>query len=668
VAFFNALCQKETVKQAFEKGKEAIFIGEQQRIKEIPGWDAVKEYEIPQLLTKDENLTVDHFSDFRIEAPGRPESHHFLGARYLERGFIGRRQVLRDIFKSIDNKEGAVVLKGPGGIGKSTLTTRTAANLRRRGYEFIVVQGDTTIEQILEAISKKAAALEIKDAEKVFAANAEPNEKLAWYLDQFLLKQKVVLIFDNFEVNQDEEQGGAFKRERLKEFLWFFRDSLKHHDAFLMISNRYALPGFDSPDITRNIPEFSSVEFRKMLLNSKALKGLDSTSVKTLMEEIGGNPRALDLLDRIAYEEFKQRGFTWEQLKDLFPEMQERIIDKKGKGDEFTPLFLDRLFGYLSRPQRQLLDVLSIYRTPVPVEAITIHNVNISFERKNRKKLGDLSLLECFDLDDKDLYYVHRLTALYLLKQMKGAERKRYHQKAAGYFEALRDEKGKKCLDNDIEARWHYIQAGEWNKAAEITFSLEGYLSHCGYTQLAMEFLQELELSELKEENRAEVHRRTGILYGEFFVEFDKALSHFNKALEIHEKRDDIKGVSGSLHNIGVVYQYKGDYEAALNHYKKAMEIREKIGDIKGLAESMGQMGILSFKQNQFENSLKFIIQAFLVFAKIGSTYANQAKKDITRVREKLPEEQFNAILKEFNLPMDAFDKIEAEEYPGKAK
>ncbi len=224
VAFFTALCRKETVEQAFEKGKEAILFGEQQRIKDIPGWDAVNEYEIPQLLAKDKNITVDNFSDFRIEAPGRPESHHFLGARYLERGFIGRRQVLRDIFKSIDNKEGAVVLKGPGGIGKSTLTTRTAANLLRKGYEFIVVQGDTTIEQILDAICKKAAALEVKDAKKVFEANAEPNEKLAWFLDQFLLKQKVVLILDNFEENQVEEKGGEFKRDRLKEFLWFFRD------------------------------------------------------------------------------------------------------------------------------------------------------------------------------------------------------------------------------------------------------------------------------------------------------------------------------------------------------------------------------------------------------------------------------------------------------------
>ncbi|MCP5052645.1 MAG: CHAT domain-containing protein, partial [bacterium] len=91
--FFDALCQKETVKQAFEMGKQAILSGEQRRIRENPGWDALNEYEIPQLLAKETNLTVDYFSDFRIEAPGRSENHHFWDARYLERGFIGRRQV-----------------------------------------------------------------------------------------------------------------------------------------------------------------------------------------------------------------------------------------------------------------------------------------------------------------------------------------------------------------------------------------------------------------------------------------------------------------------------------------------------------------------------------------------------------------------------------------------
>jgi len=39
--------------------------------------------------------------------------------------------------------------------------------------------------------------------------------------------------------------------------------------------------------------------------------------------------------------------------------------------------------------------------------------------------------------------------------------------------------------------------------------------------------------------------------------------------------------------------------------------------------------------------------------SKIGAPYANLAKDYITKIKEKLPREQFNAILKEFNLTLE---------------
>jgi len=322
------------------------------------------------------------------------------------------------------------------------------------------------------------------------------------------------------------------------------------------------------------------------------------------------------LPDPIIYKKYRKREFAWEQLKDLIPKLRQRIIEKRGKGDDFTPLFLDTLFSYLDESQRHLLDILSIYRGPVPGEAAAAQGMVM--EDDDCTKLEDLSLLECIDLEDKDLYYVHRLTAQYLLQQMKAVQRKRYHKKAAGYFESLRDEEGKKYVDNDIEARWHYLQAGEWNKAAEITFDLEDYLSLRGYPQRAMELLGELGLEKLKEENRAEVHHRIGILYGSFFGEYEQALFHYNQALEINEKMDNIKGVSSSLHQIGMIYQYKGDYDAALTNYRKSMEIKEKIGDIKGVSSSLHQIGMIYQDKGDYDAALTHYQKAKEVFEKIG--------------------------------------------------
>jgi tetratricopeptide (TPR) repeat protein len=622
-AFFRALSQNKTVKEAFALGKDAIFTGEQQRIQQRPGRDALKEYDIPQLLVrkKDEKLTRHDFSDHRIAAPGRPESHHFLGAKYLERGFIGRRQVLRDIYKRIADKEGAIVLKGPGGIGKSTLTTRAATNLRVQGYDFIVIRGETTIEQILEAISRKAAASGIKKANEVYAAQVDVNDKLSWFLDNFLLKQKLMIIFDNFEENQDEE-AGDFRGERLKKFLWYFRDSLKNKETFLFFSTRYSLPGFEDPGITREIPEFSMVEFRKMLRGSKALQRLDSKSIKNLVQEIGGNPRGLELLGKIAHQEFRRNDFSWQQLKELIPDLQKRIIRKAGPGDDFTPLFLDKLLTYLDAAQRELLDILSIFRSPVPAAAVTAFQVTMSLA--NRRKLRDLSLLECLENEKEGLYYIHRLTAQYVYRQMEEERKTRYHLQAAQYFENIKDEEGKGYVEYYIESRWHYLQAGEWDKAANITFSLERYLTLHGFPQWSMELLQELDPEKLDDAHRLVAYGRIGTLYL-YFGEYDKSFEFQQKAYELAQKNNDLMNSAVFLHQVGMIYHEKGDYEAALKQYEKAKETFEKIEDFKGVAGSLLQIGMIYQEKGAYDVALTKYEKAKETFEKIGDVKGSAA-------------------------------------------
>ncbi len=614
--FLTALCREKTLKEAFEAGKGAIFKLEEQRLRRGQQ-EAPQEYEIPQLLTGDENLTAESFSGHRIEAPGRPQSHQFMGAKYLERGFIGRRQILRRIYKSIRKGMGAVVLKGPGGIGKSTLTTRVTANLYHQGeYDFIVVQGATSVEQIIEALSQKAAQKGIAGAAEVFAADAEEKVKLGWYLENYLLKNKVVIIFDNFEENQDEARDGDFANEPLKKFLWFFRDSLNNSDSFLFFSTRYTLPGFDDPGTCREIGEFSPVEFRKMLLHRDALKNLDPESAASLRQQVGGNPRALDLLDKIAFQEFEGREFSWPELAELIPGLKERIIEKEGSGDDFTPLFLDRLFAYLCKTRRKLLNVLAVFRAPVPKEALAAFDMVL--DREDHLKLTNLSLLERTPGDRKSLYYIHRLTAQHLLSQVDQPTQEDYHHKAARYFAAIRGEEGAKYLENDIEARRHFLRAGMWNEGADITFNLMEYLHLHGYPQRALELLRELDLTKLSDEAQAVAHNRFGILHQDF-GKYDLALDSFNKSLKIDKQRKDDKGTAVNLHQIGIIYQEKGQYEEALSRYQQSLQIREKIGDTKGIAESLHQIGMIYEEKGQYEEALENYEKCREIFADMGT-------------------------------------------------
>jgi tetratricopeptide (TPR) repeat protein len=610
-AFLKALCDGGTVKTAFEKGKDNIMKGEARRKQADPNFPFHNEHEIPHALWREqaEGLRAADFSETRILAPGRPGSHDFMGARYLERGFIGRRGILRRIYKSVEDGVGAVVLKGPGGIGKSTITTRAAAHLRRKGYDFMVIQGETSVERVLEGLWKKAEAAGIEGAEKVYGATAGEKEKLAWFVEHYLKTHRVVIIFDNFESNQDEQKNGAFFSDGLKEFLRFFRDVLQFKNSVLFFSTRYRMPNFDFIEVG----EFSDIEFRKMLQSRGTLKRMDTDSIKNLRREMGGSPRALDLLDRIAREEFGAREFTWEDVKGLMPQIKERLLSKQWQADDFTPLFLDRLLGYLSKHQRRLLNAVSVFRIPVGKAGVEAQGVKM--DRANRRKLEDLSLLEY--MRDEDLVYVHRLTARFLLEKMRKNTRKSFHICAAEYFEGIRNEEGKIYLNNAIESRWHFLEAGEWDRAAEITFDLEDYLTLHGYPQVSFDFLKELEDKDVNDKNRSILLHTLGIL-NQGFGDYDEALKQYQKSLEIKEKIGDIKGVSSSLHNIGAIYQDKGDYDEALKQYQKSLEIKEKIGDIKGVSYSLHQIGMIYQDKGDYDEALKQYQKSQEIKEKIG--------------------------------------------------
>ncbi len=657
--FVRRLCLKESVKSAFEAGKGAVLAWEQRKKRDNPEWESPDESEIPRLLTRDEGLTSGSFSRHRIQAPGPPQSFQFEGADHLERGFIGRRLILRRIYKAV-KAEGAVVLKGPGGIGKSTLTTRAAAQLAHRGYVFIVVQGETSAHQILDKICRKASELGVLDegkAKKVFAArDMDEKQKLNWFLEGFLLRRPVVVIFDNFENNQEAEAGGDFKEAGLKDFMWYFRHVLRGKETVLFISTRYRLPGFEVETV--DVAELDGREVAKLLLNTRSLKGLDGESKQSLIGFFGGNPRVLGLLDGIVLEEFDKEEVHWSDLLELFPEVKTRMLEERGVGDAFAPLMLTKLLGYLTGSQRLLLEAASLYRVDVIFDLLAIHGVEKS--RRDRLKLEHLSLLSYQKEGGNQYYYVHRLIAHVVLEGMAPEKRKQWHGRAAEYFFSNKTEKNELGLHHATEARYHFLQAEEWEKAAKITFSLETFLTLHGFPQRSMELLRGLPLDLLSEESRLVAIGQMGNLH-QGFGEYDKAISCHQKAHKFAEAGNDLRNAATALHQIGILHQQQGRYDEAGEHYRKSMEIKEKIGDVDGVAISQAQLGNLWFQQEQFAEALNHFARAFVIFRQLQSPNAQPTLALIKETREKLPPDQFNGILAQCNVPAEVVEQGEPE-------
>jgi CHAT domain-containing protein/Tfp pilus assembly protein PilF len=98
--------------------------------------------------------------------------------------------------------------------------------------------------------------------------------------------------------------------------------------------------------------------------------------------------------------------------------------------------------------------------------------------------------------------------------------------------------------------------------------------------------------------------------------EYKKALSYFNRSLEMSKKLDVPALISVNLNEIGTVYKTLGMYNEALNSHKQALKIREKLKVPEAVATSLNNIGEvyrIIGRYNEaleyFNNSLKIVKQ-----------------------------------------------------------
>lgn len=213
-------------------------------------------------------------------------------------------------------------------------------------------------------------------------------------------------------------------------------------------------------------------------------------------------------------------------------------------------------------------------------------------------------------------------------------------------------ENERRYLEDLIENRWYCIQTGNWNRAAEITFDLEIYLTSHGYPQWSMGLLRELDLKKLNAANQMTTFGQLGNLYLKL-GELDKSISLYKKAYEIAERNENTPNMAAALHQIGFAYWYKGRHDDALTHFEKSLEMNEKIGNTADAASSRAQMGRVYFEKKEYPIALKLSLRAYSVFLKLGSPKAENVKDNILLIRKQMPEEQFNNILESVDVKLD---------------
>ena len=89
--------------------------------------------------------------------------------------------------------------------------------------------------------------------------------------------------------------------------------------------------------------------------------------------------------------------------------------------------------------------------------------------------------------------------------------------------------------------------------------------------------------------------------------------------MELNLELKDTRAYSNSLFNLGVTYDYLGDYVSALKYYFRSLDIFEQLNDKSGVAEILSNIAVLYSNQLDYENSAKYSLQALEINTQLNN-------------------------------------------------
>jgi tetratricopeptide (TPR) repeat protein len=285
-AFYAALAQGTDLPAALRAGRA-----------ELSAKGEAHEWAIPTLTTSRDAgpLVAPQASTASTPPPAEAIRKDFSieGVTYLEKGYVGRRELERRLRRAFD-RERVIVIHGLGGIGKSTLAARFLERRKEEGARLLILYAGRELApaSLLEEVAKKVG-VERSGALPPDAAEQQFETDLQKALREVV---PTILLLDNFEDNQD--QDGHLRNPALGEALADLVQ-LGGPGFRLLFTSRLPVELPDLPFEVWNcdLGELSPSGCRKLrLLDPEGLGSLDEDAWRQVLLHLGGHPKALELL------------------------------------------------------------------------------------------------------------------------------------------------------------------------------------------------------------------------------------------------------------------------------------------------------------------------------------------------------------------------------------
>ena len=605
--FYDAMARGDRLDESLTQARQAMaqLVAGNEALAAMPlaqlGWA------IPTLYRRSDEQ---HLVNFALEPEAAPARTHDFRARFgdiaaLPTGFVGRRLALRECRAHLREKP-CLYIHGYGGIGKSTLSTKLAEGYLRDGYGLVTFRGKVRVEEIIKEVADDLVLRnDLEGAATLNNSQVSPEQKLTYCVENVLARQRYLLIFDNFEDNQDDYYG--FFDQALAEAFGKILRRIAGSATRVIMTSRYVTREAAIPETLMaayNLGEMGLADVRIKMGREESLRAQSSEVLTSIHDRIGGHPKAIQDVAAV----LENTPLTWEQV-------DERL---RGVEDELQRSFLllDILYEYLEPAEQELLRRASVYKRPAPIAAMQMQ-VAGDVERL-LPSLISRSLVQVETSEDGvEVYLVHRVTTQFLAERhLCDEERTRGHAAAAEHYEheASENAQGWWLL---FTAREHHLAAGNLERAAEIASALTEPLRVRGYYDLVIRLNEETLANPPGEALRAAALHNVGVVHEEQ-GRLDEAMHHYEGSLGITRRLGDQGGVAMSLRQIGTVHQQQGRLDEAMRHYEEALDITRNLGDLSGIAGSLHQMGTIYQLQGHLDEAMRQYKEALDIARELG--------------------------------------------------
>ena len=480
------------------------------------------------------------------------------------RHFYGREKELDNMFNLLEARATTLLVPGIAGIGKTTMASKLIERfMHRRNLMYHRCQDWEGSRAFFESIGEWLASIGDSTFADYIATTPVPKPaEAAKLLIDALEGTPSLIVIDDFHKVADATLHQTFQAMALgllgseeKIGLVLFSRSFKpvvpSKDAEGRIASLVLpLDGLDSDSGRKLLSSYENLEDEQWLY----IHGISR-----------GHPLVLELINRGA-------------SATAFHETLENYVTVE-------------IFSKLSAEQKRVLSVLSIFREPVSIDALTDQQLNIDV-------LGSLVEQGLARQVDSEVYDVHDLIREFLLRSLDEKVKIELHNKCSSWYQ-----RGSDASVFVIELIFHLVSSKNMAEAASIIVDKGRSLIAQGHLEL-LSLIDSLEISEISSDASTKINHYKGEILA-LLGRFEEAKTAFVIAQELASKGKDINTQAELLSALADISLKQGNLDESLTMHLEALEIFVKLKDAIGAARSYNNMGYILRRKNDKSKALE---------------------------------------------------------------